>query len=267
MKIASAQTRVRQSIEADILSWGVVRAWPEELLQWRKQPGPMTPEPFSPSLIRHCEDQTIAGLWATCQAVAGMEPKAGDFAEWGVVAAPQLMGRSGNAAAFERFTQEGPWGISPHVIPHQSLHAISGLVSQILKTHGPNFGVGNGLDSAVEGWLTAATFLSDSRLPGLWLLLTGHAAEYIPARPGESEPRVECEAVALALAPAREYRAGLHLRLCPEDLIPGGGHGAFLASLPGFSLSSLIDELSRRDGPPAQMWRLPGAGWIEIEVR
>ena len=41
----------------------------------------------------------------------------------------------------------------------------------------------------------------------------------------------------------------------------------FLSSMPPFSLTSLIDELTRRDAPPGGMWRLPGVGWLEIEMR
>jgi len=258
-----------QSIEADVLSWGTVRAWPEQLAAWRKQPKPMTPEPFAPALIRQSEDQTIAALWATCEAIAGMDANADTFDEWSIIAAPRLMGRSGNATSFERYRAEGPWGISPHVIPHHSLHAISGTISQILKAHGPNFGVGNGPRQSVDGWLTAATLLSEENCAGLWLILVGHTDEYLPPLgEGATAPRVECEAVALALAPSRGDRGGLHLRICPEELMPRAEPNiAFLASLREFSLSGLVDDLTRRDAAPASMWRLPGSGWLEIEMR
>ncbi len=268
VKPVSSAPLTRQSIAADVLSWGTVRAWPEQLAQWRKQPSPMPPEPFSPALIRHSEEQTIAALWATCEAAASMDAKPDSFANWGVIAAPRLMGRAGNASAFERFRDEGPWGISPHMIPHHSLHAVSGTISQILKTHGPNFGVGNGPRSSSEGWLTAATLLSEGILPGLWLVIVGHVDEYIPSQGDAPASRLECEAAAFALAPSRGSHTGLHLRICPEDLLKGGPINApFLASMPDFSLTQLVDELGRRDAPPAGMWRLPGAGWIEIEMR
>jgi hypothetical protein len=258
----------RQSIEADILSWGAVRAWPEQLVQWRKAPAPMPPEPFSPAAIRHSEEQTLAALWAVCEATASMDPTPDSFAQWGVIAAPHLMGRAGNAVAADRFDQEGVWGLSPHMIPHHSLHAVSGTISQVLKMHGPNFGVGNGPRSSNDGWLTAATLLSERLLPGLWLVIVGHTEEYLPRPGAEAANRVECEAVALALAPSSGAASGLHLRICPEDYLKGSRpEEAFLSSLPSFSLSRLVDEVSRRDAQPAAMWRLPGAGWIEIEMR
>jgi hypothetical protein len=258
----------RQSIEADVLSWGAVRAQPEQLVQWRKNPAPMPPEPFPSSLIRHSEEQTVAALWAVCEAVAKMDAKPGAFADWGVIAAPRLMGRPGNASAFERFRQEGPWGISPNMIPHHSLHAVSGTISQIMKTHGPNFGVGNGPQSSIEGWLAAATLLSEGSLPGLWLVIVGHVSEYLPSSGEVTAEGPACEAVALALTRAVGRPAGLRLRVCPEALVGGGeADRSFLASIPEFSLGLLIDELGGRDEPPAGMWRLPGAGWIEIEMR
>jgi hypothetical protein len=266
MKPATAPT-VRQSIDADVLGWGAVRAWPEQLAEWRKRPTPMPPDAFSPSIIRHSDDQVIASLWAVCDAVASMGAASGAFSEWGVVAAPRMMGRVGNVSAFERYRQEGPWGISPHMIPNQSLHAVSGTISQILKAHGPNFGVGNGPRSSTEGWLTAATLLSEGFLPGLWLVIVGHATEYLPVPDGTAN-RVECEAVALALAPAARQHEGLHLRICPEDFFKRGeAYEPFLASMPDFSLSRLVDELRRSDAAPGGMWRLPGAGWIEIDTR
>jgi hypothetical protein len=268
MKPVTPPKRVSQSIDADILSWGTVRALPEELAHWRKQPTPMLPEAFSPSLIRQSEEQTVAALWAVCEAAAGMDVKADAFADWGVIAAPRLLGRAGNALSFEQFAQEGPWGISPHAIPHQSLHAVSGTISQALKAHGPNFGIGNGPRSANDVWLTAATLLSEESLPGIWLVIVGHSDEYIPAFDKAASPRVACEAIALALAPTQGERTGMHLRICPEDLLRGETpNEPFLASLPEFSLSSLVDELAHRESPPGSMWRLPGAGWIEIEMR
>ena len=256
----------RNSILAHVLSWGTVRAWPEEIAGWRKQPRPMPPEPFSPSLIRHSVDPVVAGLWATCVATSGLDAKPGDFASWAIVAAPRMMARDGTAVALERYRQEGPWGISPHLIPNHSLHAVSGTISQILKSHGPNFGVGNGPHPSCEGWLAAATLLSEGAWPGVWLVLTSHSDESPPPQGDAPRQRVECEAVALALAPPAGETSGLHLRLCPEELV-GRPDDAFLASIPEFSLGSFIDELSRRDAAPAGLWRLPGAGWIEIETR
>lgn len=256
------QTQVQTSIEARILSFGTVRAWPEQLDQYRKQPAPSAPAAFSPSLLRHSEPQTVAAVWATCAAAASLEGVS--FADWGVIAAPCLMGRAANAAALERFAKEGPWGISPHTIPHHSLHAVSGAISQIFQTHGPNFGVGNGPRATADAWLTAATLLSEGVLPGVWLVMVGHTEEYLPAFAGAPAARVECEAVALALGASGG--AGLHLRICPEDLV-GPRDAAFLSSLPTFSLGELVDELSRRDATPAGMWRAPGLGWVEIETR
>ena len=260
--------RIGKAIEAQVLSWGTVRAWPEQLATWRKQPDPMPPEPVTPSTLKHSEEQSVAALWAVCEAIAGIEPKGTRFTDWGVIAAPRFCGRTANAVSSQRFLKEGAWGVSPNVIPHQSMHAVSGTISQILKIHGPNFGVGNGWSSTSEGWLLAATMLSEGYLPGLWFVLTGHTGEFLPEGADCQASRLECEAVAFALVPKRGIQSGLCVRICPEEAsIRDPENDPFLGAMPAFSLSQLVDELRRPDGSPAAMWRLPGAGWVEVEMR
>src|SRR5438067_465552 len=80
-------------------------------------------------------------------------------------------------------------GLSPHFIPHRSQHAISGTISQALKIHGPNFGAGGGPGAAAEALLAGAVLLEGSRLPGVWVVLTGWDPEYVP----DPEGRPTCE--------------------------------------------------------------------------
>lgn len=264
MSATLGQDRIQAqtAIEARVLGFAAVRAWPEELDRYRKQPTPNAPAAFSPSLLRHSENQTVAAVWATCAAAAQRD--AVTYTNWGVIAAPCLMGRAANAASLEQFAREGPWGISPHLIPHHSLHAISGAISQIFQTHGPNFGVGNGPSSGADAWLTAATLLSEGVVPGLWLVIVGTTEEYLPALAGAPANRVQYEAAALALGTGDG--SGMHLRISPEGLA-FGRDGAFLKSLPAFSLGELVDELFRTNNTPAGIWAVPGLGWVEIDTR
>lgn len=268
MKPLSMSTSARTAVEAQVLTWATIRAWPDQIAQWRKQPTPTPPVPISPGQLKHSENQTIAALWALCEALAGLESDARCFRDWGVIAAPHFYGRAGNASSLERYRQEGAWGISPHMIPHHSLHAISGTISQIFKMQGPNFGVGNGPHSDTEGWLVAATMLSENLVPGIWLVMTGHDGEYIPDGPGRAGTQPQLEAVALAMVGEQHGKSGLRVRLAAEDEgLSDPANDPFLSSMAPFSLTSLIDELTRRDSPPGGMWRLPGAGWLEIEMR
>ena len=266
MKPVSTSPKTLTAIDAQVLTWATVRATAEQIAQWRKQPNPQPVTPLTPSQLKNSEEQSIAALWAVSEAITGLDKGSVNFDQWGVVAAPTYCGRFANATSLERYRQEGAWGISPHMIPQHSLHAVSGTVSQMLKLHGPNFGVGNGANSAYDGWLVAATLLSENVIPGAWLVLTGHVEEYLPAGNGLPGQHPPCEAVALALIPGTSSRSGMHVRIVAEEM-SAHPDATFLESMPDFSLGQLVDELRRTDAPPGAMWRLPGVGWVEVEMR
>jgi hypothetical protein len=129
--------------------------------------------------------------------LAGWQAKS--FDDWGVVAGPRFLGRPAMAAALHRFAAEGAWGVSPHLIPHRSLHSISGTVSQALKIHGPNFGVGGGPNAVLETLLAALALLEGKKLPGVWAVLTGLDPELPPDEAGRMAPGTYCVGLALAL--------------------------------------------------------------------
>ena len=262
MKPIAATPSARTAIEARVLTWATVRATQAEIAAWRKHPNPQPPAPLTPSQVKNADEQTLAALWAVSESIGGLERGSVDFSQWGAISAPCYLGRQAIAASCERYKVEGAWGVSPHMIPQRSLHAISGTISQILKMHGPNFGVGNGLGSANDGWITAATLLSENLAPGIWLFLTSHVGEYLPTEAGQPETHPPVEAVALALIPGSTSRSGLQVRIGAEE-----APSAFLDAMPEFALGALIDELRRTDTPPAAMWRLPGVGWVEVEMR
>jgi hypothetical protein len=263
VKPIATRPSARTAIEARVLTWATVRANAAEIALWRKQPVPTPPSPLTPSQLKNSEEQTIAALWAVSEALVNIERGSIDFSRWGAIAAPIFFGRSAISGSGERYRAEGAWGVSPQSVPQHSLHAISASVSQLLKMHGPNFGVGNGRSSANDGWLTTATLLSENLAPGMWLLLTGHVTgEYLPGYEGCEEQRPPIEAVALALVPGSTTQSGLQVRIGAEE-----APSAFLDAMPEFSLGALVDELRRVDTPPAAMWRLPGVGWVEVEMR
>src|SRR5262249_30780400 len=145
-----------------------------------------------------------------------------DFRDWGVIGSPRFLGRAALATALVRYATEGAWGISPHLIPHRSLHALSGTVSQALKIHGPNYGVGGGNEGAAEALLVAGALRADGLLPGLWVVLPGFAPELAPAAPLAADaapPRTDCLGVALALTPPGDGAGGVSLS------VRGAGRG------------------------------------------
>src|SRR5262249_16694139 len=135
-----------------------------------------------------------------------------------------FLGRASLALALQRFAQEGAWGVSPHLIPHRSLHSISGTVSQALGIHGPNFGVGGGPHGAAEGVLAATGLLSEGYLPAGWVGVTGWDREPVVedavvwSRDGP-RPADSCYiAAAMALTPWAPGWPGTRLRVHPEGV-------------------------------------------------
>jgi hypothetical protein len=182
------------------------------LARFRRHPGPI-PEGWpatQPSRIRHSDDQTVAALgavYAALEPVGRQEP--GQYRDWGVVAAPRFLGRGQLVNVIARFVAEGAWGVTPHMVPHYALHAQSGTLSQVLGIHGPNLSVGGGMDAAVQGFVTALTWLTTGTIPGVWIVLSGWTPEYVPDDAGNAADDPECLAIALALVPSDPERGRL----------------------------------------------------------
>jgi hypothetical protein len=154
-------------------------------------------------LLRHSDEQTVVALAAVLHAIeqAGLP---WDFAGWGVVAAPRFIGRTSVAGAVPRFIAEGPWGMSPHIIPHRSLHSVPGTLSQALALHGPNFSAGGGPGADEEALIAGVTLLHGARLPGVWVVVTRLFPDGPCDRAGHAGPGTIAEAVALALTPVTQ---------------------------------------------------------------
>jgi hypothetical protein len=198
----------------------VVRARLDSLAELRRHPGPHGGEPLPASFLKHADEQTVAGLCAVYQAIdkGGLQETC--FRDWGVAAAPRFLGRPAMAAALQRFAVEGAWGVSPHLIPHRSLHSLSGTVSQALKIHGPNFGVGGGPGATTEALLAATALLIGKQLPGVWVVLTCLDSDLPPDKEGRMPPEAQVVGLALALTPIRPSgsRNPLHI----VDGVPDG---------------------------------------------
>jgi hypothetical protein len=222
LTLTSATPPRAAAVGCDVVAHAAVRATADELPALRRSPGALGGAAVPPSLLRHADDQTVVGLAAVLRAVSrgGLDPCG--FGGWSVVVAPRFLGRSTFEAVFPRFLAEGAWGVSPHLIPNHSLHAPSGTVSLALQARGPNLGVGGAPGGEAEAFLTAATFLAEGSVAGVWIVLTGRCA----GRDGGPTPNPPpCEALALAVTAARARWTGTRLRLAPGvvDLEPAAG--------------------------------------------
>ncbi len=241
-----------RAVCCDLAAYAAVRVPAEALPEHRKRPGPAS-VPVPTSLLKHADEQTVLALTAVFQAMHDHGLSADAFAEWGAVAAPRFVGRPAMATALERFIAEGAWGVSPHLIPHRSLHSVSGTLSQVLKMRGPNFGVGGGPGSEAEALFTAAALLRCQRLPGVWAVLTGFDPDAAPDAAGQPAAGTHLVGLALALTPARPGWTGLRLRLTAGlrpslNLAPHGPPSPFLRL---FCVEALSDALRACAAGPA----------------
>lgn len=238
-----------------------------EVSALRRQPGRLRAGTSPVPLLRHADDQTVVGLAAVLHAIEGSDLDADRLSPWGLVAAPRFPGRARLAAAFAQYAVDGAWGVSPHLVPHDSLHSMAGTISQALKLFGPNLGAGGGSDGARAAFLAAMALLGDGRLPGVWVVATGWVPELVlgragvvPAEPGP--PNHECWGLALALAmPHTDWR-GPTMRFGV-----GGGH----PREPGAPFDAIALEewlaVSSNEGrsPRRGCWSLGEGVWIELE--
>jgi hypothetical protein len=249
----------------DVAAVGVARATPETLPALRQKPGVAPCGTLPVAFLKHADEQTVVGLAAVLQAVRDYHLTDTSFTDWAALAAPRFQGRLALAAALNRFAAEGAWGISPHLIPHRSLHAISGTVSQALKIHGPNFGVGGGPGSAADVLLAATALLGGRDVPGVWVVMTGWSPEPVPNREGRTSSLAVCNAVALALVPSRPGWHGLRLRVAPA---PCGERGVPAPDAKS-SLFSLENLLATLDNPElartALGWSMACGGRVEMD--
>ena len=251
------------AVTCAVAGLGVVRATRDDLPGLRQNPGRVGDEALPSSFLKHSDDQTVVGIAAVLRAIEGHGLGGTSFGDWGVVAASRFMGRTALANTLIKFRAEGAWGISPHLIPHRSLHSLSGTISQALKLHGPNFGSGGGPGGAAEALLTAAALLHGGRLPGVWVVLTGWQPEPATDEYGQViTPDCLCSAVALALVPASAPASRLTLRVVPAGAGPRrNGHGGITL----LSLESMVRALAGPASPfTAVVWQLTGGGRVEL---
>ncbi len=245
-----------RAVVCDLAAHAAVRVPLDAVAGLRRQPGPPGSPVLPVTFLKHADEQTVVGLSAIFQAIANHGLRDVSFRDWGVLAAPRFLGRAAMITAQQRFLAEGAWGVSPHVIPHRSLHSISGTVSHALKTNGPNFGVGGGHGGAVEVLLAAAALLERVRLPGLWVVWAAQEPDGAMDLAGHGDPATACRALAVALVPVT--LDGNRPRL---QLEVGGGTERGDGPFPDyFYLETLLNRLGTAPEPGRKVVQDLGAG-------
>src|SRR5439155_15033038 len=115
---------MNESARYGIQAQGVVCAAWSEIAGLRKDPG-------SAELVAHLrnsDDQAVLATVAAWRAIVSAGWRGRRFTDWGVIAAPRYLGRRRFAEAFVRYRKHGLRGLSPLIVPHQSLHAVAGTL-------------------------------------------------------------------------------------------------------------------------------------------
>jgi hypothetical protein len=155
---------------ATVLAHASRRVPIEDIAPLRKNPA--ANHKFPLSLLKNADEQTVVVIAALMEAVDRLGQPLEAYRDWAALAAPRFIGRDCIGQAIPEYTREGPWSVSPHIIPHRSLHSTSGTITLALGSGGPNHGVGGGPDGETEGLLTAFAMLHERPIPGVWLALS-----------------------------------------------------------------------------------------------
>jgi hypothetical protein len=248
-------------MDCGLSGWGVVRIPWGEIPHWRKNPGPsagLTPGPH----LKLADEQTVLACAAVLNACdrAGWTPTG--FAEWGILAAPTYIGRARYAHVLRRFQKMAVRGVSPLVVPTMSNHSVAGTICLILRSHGPNFGVGGSTPMVDELFLNALSFCDRQRCLGLWAIMTAWDPEPIPDGDGQSLTPATGVGVALALVPHASKGA---VRLVGPGPCVGcvATHPTFNACGHG-TVFELADFLEQPGNESSWLCPILGGGHVEL---
>lgn len=183
----------------------VVAVRRSELGELARKPAPSGGPALPPRFLRHADEQTVVGMRAVLKTLVDAGGAAADLVHDAVVAASCGAGQPTAARTMVALKQQGPVGVTPHVVPQCSLHSPASAVSVGLGMHGPTIGVGGGPAAIAEGLLAASTLAMSlagtQPAAAIWLVVTGW--DTAPALDDNAAPTNDptCRGLALWLQP------------------------------------------------------------------
>ncbi|MFM7070209.1 MAG: hypothetical protein ACKO38_00240 [Planctomycetota bacterium] len=147
------------------------------------------------------DEQTMVAAEAMFRAIDSAGWSGRSFEEWGIVAAPQFLGRLRMWSAIERYRALEVRGASPRHIPTVSQHAVAGTLSVIFQCRGPCFGAGGSQGSLLDGFVNASSLAAGGMAPGFWLAISQWSPEPLPQASDAENAEARCHAAVLALLP------------------------------------------------------------------
>lgn len=192
--------------------------------------------------LRHADVQAVTALAATFNAIGSANL---DLSQWSVLVAPDEPGRAAMQNAIDRFPTEGPWSVSPNIIPLNSLHSISGLLSAAFGCTGINLGVGGSTQSNSDQFFALLGLHANGDDCGAWLVFT------------QRESETSARAIALAVSAVTQPGIG--------TLTLSFRGPTWQEQSPLFHFKDL-ERLVSFTASSAMRWSLPGGGQLRIAL-
>ncbi len=245
-------------------AWGIAQGDLASIALWRKSLPDWKAPDTAGHFLKHADEQTVVAVQAVDRAIRDHGLDAAGQRDWPIVAAPRFPGRLAGIESLKRFKSGGGPALSPHLIAQHSLHSVSGALSVLLGSRGPNLGVGGGADALREGLLAALTLVQPHSASDAWLVLTAWSPEPVVADDAALQNSPICQAVALALAAAGgagdcgrlSLRVGFGAPASINDEVP----------LRLAELFACLETLSP-SAPARFSWRLDWGATINLEIR
>ncbi len=193
MSVTVPETDRISHVDSDVVATGWLSVRASEMVSLRAQAAAAYPDTLAMSVLKQADEQSLVSLLALQQAMNEAQLTREKIEHWGLIASARCPGRKRIAESLAKFREHGAWSTSPHLIPHCSLHSQSGLLSQALQLHGPNFGAGGMPGAESEAIWVALAMLHGDRLPGVWIVFTAWERETLAA------DDIRCQALVLGL--------------------------------------------------------------------
>jgi hypothetical protein len=202
-------------LELSIVAGGTARLTSPELAKCRKELMENLPKPLSPQFLRHSDEQTLTSLLAISEAIRSANMTSSVFQDWAIVSSSRNLGRSAFAAVVDKYRDEGPWGVSVHVIPHCTAHSVAGTISLALESHGPC--IGAGLQDDSDALLAAACILQRPNWFGAWVVFSTWSSDLAIETKVRTNSESTCLAAAIAVT--KDWSACSIGRIDLEDTV------------------------------------------------
>ena len=166
------------------------------------------------------------------------------------------------ATVIDKYQNGGPWGVSVHVVPHCTSHAVAGTISLALESHGPCIGAGVGGNDELDALLAAACILRQPDWFGAWIVFSAWSPELAIDKTGR--PVSDSLCLATAIAVTREWSACSIGRIC-FDSVPFANSDNSRDPQNSTLSSGILEFLTSSEGV-SRMWTSPPTQAIRIHI-